>query len=105
MSLTNFCWGFVGGFIIQAKIFIDSFDLKNMAQAGMAHATDQNDETPVSIADERVLMKKLFSPLRIFLIIFSATIGGIMAYLIDPQITFFALYIGLTSSGFISKFH
>ena len=56
------------------------------------------------INEEYEIIKNLLSPLKIGYILFYAVFGGIMSHLINPQITFFALYVGLTSYSFLSKY-
>lgn len=104
MDLTNFCWGFTGGLIVQLNVLINSFDIDKLKSLTKVNFVDKKKQIPEPIDEEREIIKKLLSPLTIFLLIFYAIAGGIMAHLIDPQIAFFAFYIGLTSSSFITKF-
>jgi len=119
MTLEIFFVGFLGGLIVQVHYYIqelrDQVKTKKMTPEqykkreiylnknidGIIPEYNSNLEY---ILKEKKEILGLFSQTDIFICFFYAFLGGVMAQLINPEIPFFAFYIGLTSSSFISKF-
>lgn len=109
MELSNFWWGFLGGFIVEFYSYLNLIRAKPkrkiiLSKTEHDDTTDYEEPSEVEPITEREYILGLFRLERVVLYIASAFVGAIMASLINPQIPFFAFYIGLTSAGFISRF-
>lgn len=119
MTFEIFFVGFIGGLIVQVHYYIqelrDEEETKKMTpeqykkreiylnKNNNGIIPEYNSNFEYTFKEKKEILG-LFSQTDIFICFFYAFIGGLMAQLINPEILFFALYIGLTSSSFISKF-
>lgn len=109
LELSNFWWGFVGGFVVEFYSYMNLIKAKSKKVIRYKNKRDatedyeeKQDAEPIT---EREYIFGLFRLERLILYLASALAGAIMANLINPQMPFFAFYIGLTSAGFISRFY
>lgn len=114
-ELPVFWLGFLGGFIIEFYSYLHVIRAKQRRR--ITEVQTEHDE-PIEDDEynegrqqrqpevrERDEVIRLFKPLKIICYLFFAFLGGIMADLINPQISFFGFYIGLTSAGFLNRFY
>lgn len=110
MDLYNFLAGGVAGFLIEFSFYLNiikKFKDKRIANRIEIFENDTSDgeelPDPTPIEEWKEILE-IFRPTTILFCLFSGVAGGVMAYLINPRDYYLAFFLGLTASGFLSRF-